>query len=165
MSDTAGDRSVGEFIARWPAVGPFLAIGSVCTIAGGLVAAVTHPTGFELGSWLAAFLVLVGGVAQIALGVGQAWLSEDAPRPTQVRAEVTTWNLGVTATVVGTLVSAPIITTLGGLASALALGLFLGGVRKSGSGSRSPLVLYRGFATIVLVSTPVGLALAWIRHG
>ena len=55
---------VDEMIARWPSVRPFLLIGSLCTIAGGLVAAVTRPTGFVLGSWTAAFLVLVGGVAQ-----------------------------------------------------------------------------------------------------
>ena len=52
--------------ARW-----FVAAGSSCVVVGGLVAAATGPTGFEDGSWVAAYLVLVGGVAQIALGVGQ----------------------------------------------------------------------------------------------
>ena len=41
---------------------------------GGAVAAVSDPFSFEQGSWLAAFLVLVGGVVQIALGAGQAAL-------------------------------------------------------------------------------------------
>lgn len=156
--------SGGDLIARWPAARPFVVVGSVCTIAGGLVAAVTRPTGFELGSWLAAYLVLVGGVAQIALGVGQAWLAGEPPRQTEVRAEAVTWNLAVVATVAGTLVPAPILTTLGGIATVVALGRFLAGVRTAGAASRTARTLYRGFAAIVLVSTPVGLALAWIRH-
>ena len=50
----------------------------------------------EHGSWLAAFLVLVAGVAQIALAVGQAML---APRPPSSRTLVTeliAWNEGAT---------------------------------------------------------------------
>jgi len=47
--------------------------------------------------------VLVGGVAQIGLGVGQAWLTQDPPARREVRAEVVTWNLSIVATVVGTL--------------------------------------------------------------
>ena len=56
----AGDR----LLACWSVVGPFVLVGSVCIVAGGLVAAVSRPSGFELGSWLAAYLVLVGGVAE-----------------------------------------------------------------------------------------------------
>jgi hypothetical protein len=130
----ADSRSIGDdLITRWPAARRFLIIGSVSTIAGGVVAAVARPTGFELGPWLAAYLVLVGGVAQIALGVGQAWLAEER---TAVRAEVASWNSGVGATIVGTLVSTPIVTTFGGVASVVALSLFLGGVRNT----RSPSV-------------------------
>jgi hypothetical protein len=143
-----------------------LAVGAACVVAGGLVAAITRPTGFDLGSWLAAFLVLVGGVAPIVLGTGQAWLAAEAPPPGRVRAEATTWYLGVAATVGGTLAGAPVVTTLGGLASAAALVLFLRGVARPGPGRRgAALVLYRAVAAVVLVSTPVGLALAWLRHG
>jgi hypothetical protein len=156
---------VDAFVARWPAMRPFLGIGSVSVVAGGLVAALTRPTGFELGSWLAAYLVLVGGVAQIALGTGQAWLADEPPRATAVNAEVATWNLGVAATVVGTLAAAPVVTTLGGIATALALVLFLVGVRMPGPAPRWALIVYRWVVAIVLVSIPVGLALAWIRHG
>lgn len=154
-----------DLIARWPAARPFLVIGSVCTVVGGVVAAVTRPTDFELGSWLAAYLVLVGGVAQIALGAGQAWLADEPPRASEVNVEVATWNFGVVATVVGSLASAPVVTTLGGIASALALGLFLVGVRTPGSAPRWARILYRWVVAIVLLSIPVGLALAWIRHG
>ena len=50
------------------------------------------PHRFEFGSRLAAHLALVGGVAQIAFGVGQAWLADGSPRQTEVRAEVATFQ-------------------------------------------------------------------------
>jgi hypothetical protein len=165
MSGASSAISADELVSRWSAARPFLVIGSVCIVAGGGVAAITRPTEFELGSWLAAYLVLVGGVAQIAFGVGQAWLAEDSPRPGEVRAEVATWNVGVVATIVGTLTPAPIVTTLGGVATVVALALFLLGVRRPGAAPRWAQILYRGVAAIVLISTPVGLTLAWIRHG
>jgi hypothetical protein len=159
------DRSLEILVARWPAVRPFLAVGAVSIVAGGLTAALTRPTGFALGSWLAAYLVLVAGVAQIALGVGQAWLARDEPGRAEVGVEVVAWNGAVVATIVGTLVGAPLVTTLGGVALVVALARFLVGVRSTGASSHAPLVLYRFVVTVVLVSTPVGLALAWIRHG
>jgi hypothetical protein len=165
MRSSAPGLSGDDLIARWPAVRPFVVIGVACTVAGGLVAAVTRPTGFERGPWLAAYLVLVGGVAQIALGAGQAWLADRPPRPREVRAEVTSWNLGVVATILGTLASAPAVTTVGGIASSVALVLFLRGVHTTGSTPRWARFVYRGVAAVVLVSIPVGLALAWIRHG
>ena len=129
------------------------------------MAAVTRPTGFAHGSWLAAYLVLVAGVAQIALGVGQAWLAGEAPGRADVTIELVAWNGSVVATIVGTLAAAPLVTTIGGIALVVALLRFLAGVRTAGGSSNTSLVLYRIVLTIVLVSTPVGLALAWIRHG
>ena len=49
--------------------------GGAAIIAGGIVAAVTDPAGWEHGSWTAAFLVLVAGVAQIGLALGQVELA------------------------------------------------------------------------------------------
>lgn len=115
-SNSGDERAdlVDEMIARWSASRPFIFLGSLCTVAGGLVAAMTRPTGFVLGSWTAAFLVLVGGVAQIALGAGQGWLAHQAPLIGRVRAEAAFWNLGVGATIVGTLTGMPIVTTVAG---------------------------------------------------
>lgn len=155
---------VDEMIARWPSVRPFLLIGSLCTIAGGLVAAVTRPTGFVLGSWTAAFLVLVGGVAQIALGAGQGWLAYQPPPIRRVRVEVAFWNLGVGATIVGTLTGTPIVTTAAGCALVVALGLFIATTKAPNSTRRSGRVVFRAVAGIVLVSIPIGLGLAWSRH-
>jgi hypothetical protein len=155
---------VDELIARWPAARPFLLIGSLSIIAGGLVAAVTRPSGLELGSWTAAFLVLVGGVAQVALGTGQSWLAAQPPPARRVRAEVVFWNIGVTATIVGTLAATPIVTTMAGFALVAALGLFIATTKATSSAWRSARVIYGALAGIVLVSIPIGLALAWSRH-
>ncbi|MCE5292393.1 MAG: hypothetical protein LLG14_24605, partial [Nocardiaceae bacterium] len=43
-------------------------LGMSQVILGGLVAAVTRPLALTHGSWLAAYLVLVGGVAQYTMG-------------------------------------------------------------------------------------------------
>ena len=153
-----------ELIARWPAGRPFVVIGFVCITAGGIVAAVTRPTGFELGPWTAAYLVLVGGVAQIALGAGQAWLADGPPPARRVRAEVVFWNVGVVATIAGTLGAMPFLTSLSGVALVVALGRLRGTTRSSGPARRWSRACYRVLVSIVLVSIPIGLVLAWIRH-
>jgi hypothetical protein len=154
-----------RLVARWPSARPFVVAGSLSIVAGGICAAVTRPTHFELGSWLAAFLVLVGGVATIVLGSGQAWMAAEPPQDRAVQAELATWSLGVAGTIVGSLAAVPVVTTLGAVATVVALGLFLLGVRRPHAGVRWPLVAYRALTTIVLVSTPVGVVLAWARHG
>jgi hypothetical protein len=154
-----------RLIERWRPARTFVVIGSIFVVAGGLVAAVSGPTSFERGSWLAAYLVLVGGVAQIVLGAGQAWLADRVPPDRSTRFEAWSWNAGVATVVIGTLASMPVLTSLGGLASAAALWLFLAGVRTVRPASRVVALLYRGVAAIVLVSIPVGIALAWTRHG
>lgn len=159
------DRLADRLVTRWPAARPFVIVGSVAVIAGGVTAALTRPTDFELGSWLAAYLVLVGGVAQIALGLGQAWLADQPPRAAVVRSEVASWNLGSAATIVGSLASVPLVTTVGGAATFVALALFFRAARSGGPELRWPRLLYLGLIAIVMISTPVGLALAWIRHG
>jgi hypothetical protein len=152
-------------VARWSAIRPFLVVGSAAIVAGGVTAAVTRPTEFELGSWVAAYLVLVAGIAQIALGVGQARLAREAPDRAEVVVELIAWNASVVATIVGTLVGAPVVTTLGGIVLVFALLRFLAGVRTAIAPSNRSLALYRVVLTVVAISTPVGIALAWIRHG
>lgn len=49
--------------------------GGISIVAGGLVAAVTGPTNWDRGAWVANFLVLVAGVAQIGIDASQAHLS------------------------------------------------------------------------------------------
>lgn len=165
MAPTVAVDLVGRVADRWPAGRPFVVIGSTSVVIGGLVAAVARPAGFELGSWLAAFLVLVGGVAQIALGVGQGWMAAEAPSRRTVVAEAALWNLALVATIAGTLAAVPALTTIGGILLVAALIGFFRAVDGRGAVARWPWLLYRAVIVVVVISTPIGLALAWIRHG
>lgn len=75
---SATDTTAAELAERWRAASVLVSIGSACVVAGGLVAAVTGPTDFDHRSWLSVYLVLVGGVAQIALGILQYVLRQFA---------------------------------------------------------------------------------------
>lgn len=154
-----------RLVTRWPAARPFVGLGATSVVAGGLIAAATRPTHFELGSWLAAYLVLVGGVAQIALGAGQAWIADQPPSARVVRAEILLWNVALGATVIGSVTSAPVATSVGVVATVLALGLFLRGVGARAHAMRWLRWAYRGVIVVVLIGAPIGLALAWTRHG
>lgn len=139
---------------------PFGAIGAVCVVGGGLVAAVTAAAPAAHGAWTAAYLVLVAGVAQITLGVGQAWLAPVTPSRRILQAELIAWNTGNSAVVLGTLAEVTPLVDLGGVL--LVLGLVLlargvhGGPRRHGPG----LLGYRLLVGVLLVSIPFGLVLA-----
>lgn len=148
---------------RWAM--PFVGIGALSIVAGGLVAAVTRPTHFDQGPWVAAFLVLVVGVAQIALGAGQAWLADRRPRTVTLRGEALAWNLGAAATLVGSVRDTPTVTTAGAVATVVALAWFLAPVWKSTSGPRWARSVYLAGVAVLLVSTPVGVLLAWTGSG
>ena len=172
--DTAAERpdtrAAEILLERWPSARPFVVVGAAAVAAGGAVAAVTRPTGFELGPWLAAFLVLVGGVAQIALGAGQAWVADRLPDTGTVRAELTIWNIGLAATMAGSLLPAPLLTALGAVAVLIALALFLSATRPHHDAAaavapRWARILYPLGIVVLLISTPIGLVLSWTLHG
>jgi hypothetical protein len=137
---------------------PFLIVGGACVIAGGFVAAVTAHAPTENATWTSAYLVLVGGVAQVALGVGQAWLTERLPSPRWLIGE-----LGNAAVIGGTVSGVRPVLDAGGALLIVALALLLMAVRATGR-TDWRLVLYRSVAAMVLVSIPVGLVLAELKH-
>ena len=158
-------QSEGPLESRvgWPAHrmvgGPaaFATVGAAMVVAGGIVAAINSPAPFAHGSWLAAYLVLVAGVAQVGLGAGRAALPLPARAPRAARAEFGLWNAGNVVVVAGVLLDAPAIVVAGSVALLAALASFAAGTR----GARSPgVAVYRlaivGLATSVLV----GCALA-----
>lgn len=138
-----------------------LAIGIACVVAGGLVAAVTGPLDLAHGSWLAAYLVLVGGVGQGAMGVARLL----APAPPHAAArgwgQLATWNIGNALVITGTLLTAPLVVDVGGLACVVALALALLHSRRLRSAVAS--WAYRAVLAVLLVSVPVGLVLAHLR--
>lgn len=113
---------------RWAAA-PFVTLGTGCVVAGGLVAAATAPTPTTHASWAAAYLVLVAGVAQVALGLGQAVLTPQAPSRGRVAARLATWNAGNAAVLGGTLAGVLPLVDLGGALLVIGLALLAPAVR------------------------------------
>lgn len=134
-------------------------IGLAFVILGGLVAAVTTPAGWVHGAWAAAYLVLVTGVAQAGLGLGQAVLATNPPSTGLVSAELACWNVGSAAVILGTVAGTPAVVSAGGVLLVVALAMFVYGVR--GRAQRRLLWPYRLLVLLLLVSIPVGLVLSW----
>lgn len=127
-------------------------------VVGGLVAAVTGPLGLEHGSWAAAYLVLVVGVGQLVLGVGQAALARKPPSPALRTWQACLYNLGNAAVLVGTFSESAVGVLTGGALLLVALVLFLGGLRGARTGVWT--VLYGVMAAVLAISIPIGLVLS-----
>jgi predicted acyltransferase len=147
--------------AGWRDIRVFAILGVICVVGGGLVAASTAPLQSERASWAAAYLVLVAGVAQIALGAGQALFAVSPPTRRIAAAQVAGWNVGNAAVIVGTLFQVLVIADIGALLLLATLIRSLQAVRGT-SGGR-PGRLYRGLLVVLVVSIPIGLVLARLR--
>lgn len=160
MAPSSAGISPGTLSTRWSRALPFTVTGVGCVVAGGLVAAVTAHAPSEGGTWSAAYLVLVAGVSQVALGAGQAWLPPERPSARLVAVEFSAWNAGNAAVLTGTLLDAVPVVDLGGFLLVSSLALWLTAVRGSGVRGGLPLYAYRLLAAVLLVSVPIGLLLA-----
>ena len=141
----------------------FFWLGTGFVILGGLVAAVTAPLSLAHGSWLAAYLVLVCGAAQCALGLAQQNLAEPAVGPSTARTQLICWNAGNAAVIAGTLTALPAIVDIGGILVVVPLVLTIRAVRNSPR--RMPAMAYSAVMALLIVSIPVGLVLSYLRHG
>jgi hypothetical protein len=143
---------------------PFLAAGAGSIVAGGAVAAATSPTGWDHGSWVAAFLVLVTGISQIGLGAGQTILVDDPPTRRRVDLQAGLLNSGGLLVITGTLVSSSTVVSVGSLMFVASLVWFHRvSVRGRRAGAPSIGRLYHVLLLVLIASTPVGLALSWLR--
>ncbi|WP_157005887.1 hypothetical protein [Agromyces laixinhei] len=139
------------------------ALGVALIVIGGLVAAVTGPLQLERGSWLAAYLVLVGGVAQSLISrvlEPAAWAAGRGGWAT-----IAAWNVGNLLVIVGALTRVPLIADLGGLMIVAPLVVALRTVfatPSAGSG-RVARALMALPLFVVLIGVPVGLALTHLR--
>ncbi len=149
----------------------FAIMAAVGVVGGGLVSAVTRPLSWEHGSWAAAYLVLVVGVAQLLFGAGQAWLAARMPGPRWVAVELLCWNVGSGLVIAGAVVERPVLVDVGGVLLVVALACFIAAVRerrhqRGGATSTVPSAAvwgrraYQLLALVILVSIPVGLVLA-----
>jgi hypothetical protein len=136
-----------------------------------LVSAAIAPSPTEHGAWAVAYLVLICGVAQAALGAGQASLAANVVSQRLRYAELVGWNLGNAAVIAGTLSNTNVVVFIGGAILVVVLALFVYGVRGSagdGHGAARPAWVINGFRVLVvvlLVSIPIGMVLAAVRNG
>jgi hypothetical protein len=144
---------------------PATVVGVVCVVAGGLVAALTAPRPTEHGTWAAAYLVLVAGVSQVGLTVGQSLLApRGLPNRTSL-AELVTWNGGNAAVLTGTLAGTVWVVDVGGGLLVVTLALVVSAIRGHpvrDGGRRQALArrAFRFLVLVLLVSIPIGLWLA-----
>ena len=138
----------------------FLASSGVLIVAGGAVAAVNSAAPFGHGSWLAAYLVLVGGVSQGVLGAGRLALHAPRPTPALLRAQLVLWNLGSLAVAAGVLADVSPVVTVGSVALLWALALFATGARAVRREVRVRAVVYLAIIVGLAASVVVGSALA-----
>ncbi len=146
-----------------PATVTLVGIGSALIVLGGLIAAVTGPLEIAQGSWLAAYLVLVCGVAQVVLGLAQEYLGGRRVSRSVAWAQVACWNLANAAVITGTVAATPVFVILGGLLLLPALAIGLITTRHT-----HRLALgwaFRGVIAILAVSIPIGMGLALVRNG
>ena len=147
--------------SRSAAAAPFLVVALLAIVAGGLVAAVSAHAPSRALVWMVAYLVLVVGVAQAALGAGQAWLAAIRPSVRLVVLQCLLFNLGSAGVIAGTLMaSAPLVTT-GTVVFVVALLLFLAGTRGAPAGW--VLTAYRLGIGLVVIGAAVGVLLSLLR--
>ncbi|HYI23946.1 MAG TPA: hypothetical protein VD767_00920 [Thermomicrobiales bacterium] len=152
------DNSRTDLVDRWPAAAPFVIAGTASVIAGGLIAAVTAHDPTRHGVWTVAYLVLVGGVAQLALGIGQAIFTREPPGQTTTWVEFIGFNAGNAGVIAGTLTGQTWLVDAGSVLLAGALILFLRSVL--GVPRTVPVLVYQVLIVFVLGSIPVGMLLA-----
>lgn len=135
--------------------------GVFFVIVGGLIAAVTSPLNIEKGSWLAAYVVLIAGVAQCLLSEQPKFLAIPHQKVNGIWIRFGTWNLGNLLVVIGALSSEPILTDIGGVILIIRLVQAILDTR----GSRLPVRvnILRAVYVIIVISIPIGLTLTHLR--
>lgn len=145
---------------RRTAFGPFAVPGAVGVLAGGIVAAaIAAPTPTRHGVWAVAYLVLVVGLAQIALGAGVALLPETPPTARGAVAVSAVFNVAHLAVVAGVISDRVLVLDAGAALLMVALALFVYGVRH-GAHRGWVLYAYRVIVAVVAASIPIGLLLS-----
>lgn len=143
---------------------PLIASGIAGVLGGGVAAAVTGPTDWERGSWVAAYLVLVVGAGQLALGACQAILAREVPPTRLAWCEWLLFTLSSIGVITGTLVHRSWIVVVGTVILAVALVLFGVGAPLDSARHRTAANVYRIVLLILVVSAPIGVILSIVRE-
>ena len=151
---------------------PDLSAAAAASLAAAVgAAAIRAAAPFEHGIWLVAYLFLVGFLAQLLLGRGQAALVDAAdlsPPPSLARrAQLLLWNAGVVAVPLGVLVDARLFVVAGAAALLAALISFSRTAATALPAAAGPAWLRRGYVALLILmaaSVFVGTALGWDRE-
>jgi len=139
---------------------PFLIPAAVATIAGGLVAAVASAAPFDHGAWIAAYLVLVNGVALAGLaGVTAALGAEARLESTTAYAVLALFHVANTGVIVGTVTSTPSMVVAGAVILAAVFVWFASIIPRSAT-PRWLALADRGLLVFLAASAVVGCVLA-----
>ncbi|MBS1677647.1 MAG: hypothetical protein JST08_09695 [Actinobacteria bacterium] len=137
-----------------------VAIAVSLIVAGGLVAAVDSAAPFAHGSWLAAYLVLVGGVAQLALGLGPLLFPAPVLSPSSSRTRLVLWNLGTGIVAAGVFAASTAVVVSGSVLVLGALACFARGAGPAREPGRERVLAYRLVVAVLAVSVVIGIALS-----
>lgn len=141
--------------------GLFLGAAAVAVAAGGFVAAAGGVAPSRHLSWATAYLVLVWGLCQAVLGVGQFIVAPRASPPLRlVTWQFISFNLGNAGVLVGTLAGSTFGLDAGSAVFLVALGLFAWATRHVAGGRRMAILVYRAVLIVLVASVPAGVVLA-----
>ena len=155
MESTASGTPAG---GRYAAL-PFAIVGTAAIIFGGLFSAATARAASYHSAWLVAYLVLVVGIAQLALGLGQWWLASAPLRPAAMLVQLVTFNAGNAGVIAGTLLASSLWVNIGSAFAAIGLVLF-GRAVRSPRQRGAVLWSYLALVVLLLLSVIVGLIFA-----
>jgi hypothetical protein len=136
-------------------------VAALATVSGGLVAAAVAHAPMQKMVWMAAYLVLVVGVAQAALGASQALLAIRLPSARVLITECMLFNAGNAGVIAGTLLSSLSLLLAATLLFAFSLAMFLYTTRGAHGGW--PIYAYRALLVTVAGGAIVGVALVATR--
>ncbi len=154
-------KQAPDVLERIASAMPWLATSVLAVLAGGAVAAAIAHAPTQPLVWMSAYLVLVVGMAQAVLGVGQAMLSIQLPSRRFVAVQWMVFNAANVGVIAGTLSGRVWLVAIGIVGFVLALAMFLYGVRNARYGWQT--LLFRALVAILGISAMVGMTLSLFR--
>lgn len=136
-------------------------LSAAMIVAAGIVSAVHELTPFARGSWLVAYLVLVGGVAQALLAFGPRWAGAVATPAARRWAGTWLWVAGSLLVPAGRLAGLAPLTIAGSIALLAALAGYAATVLRAPRGIARRVGVYLALVAFLATSVGVGLVLAF----
>lgn len=159
-NDTPVGVTMSDGRARLHASRIFLFSALFWIVLGGLLSAATANTPTRVIMWMSAYLTLVGGVAQAALGAGQSYLARRLPTGGMRIVQWAVFHVGSAAVIGGVLMAAQWLTNVGTVVFDLSLLMFYVAVQD---GRKSAwLWPYRIAILVVGLSSFIGIVLSMI---